>query len=878
MTAPDDATRAQNRAADPSVSTWLAANAGSGKTKVLTDRVARLLLAGVLPQRILCLTYTKAAASEMQNRLFRRLGGWAMLDDRALADSLADLGMAGTVDLSLARTLFARAIETPGGLKIQTIHSFCAGLLRQFPLEAGVSPQFRELDDAEQSTLIEDVLEDLAETHRNTLVNVGRLYSGQSFVDLARDLTGGSGDQASGDAKGARELLGVAPYETTESLFSATLSDDDMRFLASLPSILRQSTKANDLKLADGLERLSVQSGHRALEHLESLFLTGPTATTPFAAKIGAVPTKDFRNGPFAPHAERLNALMLRIETTRDRRLALDCAMKSEALQDFADAFLPAYRAAKSAGGVIDFDDLIKNARDLLTNVDMAWVLFRLDGGIDHILVDEAQDTSPAQWAVIAALAEEVTAGQGARDDVRRTLFVVGDKKQSIYSFQGADARAFDAMENEFSHAMAETDPLHKEALVHSFRSAPAILTVVDAVFTGEAAEGLGDHIEHRAFHDSLPGRVDLWDLVETEEGGDDPDWHDPVDRLSRHSPKVRLAQLIAANVESLLKTGTIQGEDGHARQIRGGDVLILVQRRSALFDAIIRECKSRGLPVAGADRLRINAELAVRDLLALLSFLSLPDDDLALATALRSPVFGWSEAQLYDLAHTRSEGARLWQALRYRAEEFPDTHGKLLELRRLAEFKRPFELLQVILIQMHGRRAFLERLGLEAEDGIDELLNEALAFEATDVPNITTFVAQANAESVSIKRESDTSGDLIRIMTVHGAKGLEAPVVILPDTIRGGNSRSDTFLVSESGTLIWNAAKKDAPPPVLELKDKGDALEREEDNRLLYVAMTRAAQWLIVAGAALERSPRSSWYATVKAGMEKAGAVRVDG
>ena len=178
----DDATRRQIEAADPANSTWLAANAGSGKTHVLTNRVARLLLEGVMPQNILCLTYTKAAASEMQNRLFKRLGRWTMLDNSSLLSELQNLSLEwslSTYDVSRARTLFARAIEAPGGLKIQTIHSFCASILRRFPLEAGVNPQFTELDERAQKILLGEVLESISDqTGHSSFDGIAHYFTG----------------------------------------------------------------------------------------------------------------------------------------------------------------------------------------------------------------------------------------------------------------------------------------------------------------------------------------------------------------------------------------------------------------------------------------------------------------------------------------------------------------------------------------------------------------------------------------------------------------------------------------------------------------------------------------------------------------------------
>ena len=878
MTRLSDASIAQNTAADPNASTWLSANAGSGKTRVLTDRVARLLLHGTDPQSILCLTYTKAAATEMQNRLFKRLGQWSMLDDKALKQGLAELGEDMPANLDDARTLFARAIETPGGLKIQTIHSFCAALLRQFPVEAGVSPQFRELDDIGRIEIFSNVLDTLASNETGSLKSLTKHFTGESLVDLAIDIVGSSENFLPTNAPAPSrqdifDLIGADPSLTFETLVQTTLTDDDWRFLKSLPPILGQSDKVTDTKLGQFIAGLPSSANYRALVALEQKLLTGAKAAAPFSAKTNALPTKAFRTGPFAPHAAHFQSIMEALEANRPARIAFEAAEKTHALHAFAADLIPAFTAEKTARGVLEFDDLITKARDLLTDQGLAWVLYRLDGGIDHILVDEAQDTSPTQWQVIKALSAEITAGEGARTDRPRTIFVVGDKKQSIYSFQGADARRFDTTAEEFSQTLKRGPGLARKQLVYSFRSSPAILRAVDKTF--EATEGsLGDEIEHKAYNADQPGRVDLWDLEPQPDGPEDIEWHDPVDRLSSDSPTVKLAERVAAKIKIITETVSITGENGEIRPATAGDVLILVQGRGPLFDNIISACKTQNLPIAGADRLKVTAELAVRDLLSLLSFLALPEDDLALATALRSPLFGWSEQQLYTLAQPRK--GYLWQALRENKDDYPQDFARLDQLRKDADFKRPFELLETILTRLNGRKALMTRLGPEAEDGINELLNQALTYEQTAVPSLTGFLTRANANDVEIKRQSDTSGGLIRVMTVHGAKGLEAPIVFLPDTMRDDRSFRGTFITDPSDMPLWNVPSELAPEAIASAKQTKSEADAEERQRLLYVAMTRAKNWLIVGGVDKKSGEgENRWHQTVKNGLEAAGATR---
>jgi ATP-dependent helicase/nuclease subunit A len=882
----DDASRAQVRAADPATSTWLSANAGSGKTRVLTDRVARLLLDGVRPERILCLTYTKAAAMEMQNRLFARLGEWAMLKDAALTEALADVGVTGLAPdvLSRARTLFARAIEAPGGLKIQTIHSFCAAVLRRFPLEAGVSPGFTEIDERVQTRLIAELLDRMADDPQaqDALDTVAATLSDDDgLMRLARAVAGAADVLAEPrDWAAICDWVGIAPETDEATVLSVALDGSEADLAAALIGHLDPGTQSQ-AKLVERLRQMpwaAMTLGD--LEELEAACLTMSGAKE---GQPKSIANADVRRAMGPDLVGTYDALAERVSAARALRFALLTARRTHALHRFAAAFLPRYAQAKALRGWLDFDDLIRSTRRLLTSRDMAqWVLFRLDGGIDHILVDESQDTSPEQWQIVATLAEEFATGQGARADVPRTIFVVGDKKQSIYSFQGADPEGFDRMRDHFAARHAEAGlPFQPAELVHSFRSSPVILSLVDCVADRAGAPGVGPGVTHRAFFDAKPGRVDLWPVVEPAATGDAGDiaWDDPQDIVSDDHHSSILANLIAARIAAMLAAGEPIWQKDGARAIRPEDILILVQRRSALFRKIIAALKTAGLPVAGVDRTQIAEPLAVRDLIALMRFLALPEDDLSLACVLRSPIGGWSEDALFRLAHPR-EGRALWRELQNRRGDWPDTVAMLEDLRGQADFLRPYDLLERVLIRHDARLRLIARLGPEAEDGIDAMLSQALAYEAIEVPSLTGFVGWLDSGQVTVKRDLARPNGQIRVMTVHGAKGLEAPVVILPDTAiqqgRGGGPRID-LVTPEGGPLVW-ARSADAPEDVRAALAARAQAEAEERNRLLYVAMTRAESWLIVAAAGKvetkKSDPAESWYATVRDAMQASDAM----
>ncbi len=876
----NEATQRQIDAAHPGRSTWLSANAGSGKTRVLTDRVARLLLDKVDPQHILCLTYTKAAASEMQNRLFRRLGEWAMLPDAALTRQLHELGYAGTIDAAAlrdARRLFACAIETPGGLKIQTIHSFCAGLLRRFPLEAGVSPQFTEMEDRTASRLRAEIVDQIATgPGAPTLRAIARHHGGETLDEITSEIVRQrSLFERPPSAAEIATIFNQPATLSAETIASGVFLGGERALLDRLiPALLASGT--NDSKAGAKLQALGALD-LSALPVLESVFLTGAGAKNPFCAKTGSFPTKACRE-QLAPIIDELDQFMTRVESARSARIALTAMDKARALNDFAAIFLPAYEQAKALRGLLDFDDLILRARQLLTDPAVAaWVLFRLDGGIDHILVDEAQDTSPVQWQVIERLAQEFTSGEGARPDVTRTIFVVGDKKQSIYSFQGADPREFDRMKADFASRLQATgQPLQDMEMEYSFRSSRAILDLVDHCFADSRESGFTPEQGHKAFKSDLPGRVDLWPLIEKPERDENPDWHDPVDVTAPNDPATLLARQVARSIRRMVdEKQPIPGENGAMRPLRPGDVMILVQRRADLFHEIIRECKAQGLPIAGADRLKVGAELAVKDLAALLSFLSTPEDNLSLATALRSPLFGWSEGDLYRLAHDRTQ-KYLWAELRGQLADHPETLAILNDLRSKAEFLRPYDLIERILTRHDGRRKLLARLGPEAEDGIDALLTQAMAYEQRAVDSLTGFLVWMETDNLEIKRQMDSAGDRVRVMTVHGAKGLESPLVILPDTGKRDIRIRNQIAVAD-GTALWRTPAAESPRVIKDANDAARDAERAERERLLYVAMTRAEKWLIVAAAGDLGSSGDAWYDKVRSGLQSAGAQPCD-
>jgi len=881
----------QREASDPALSAWVSANAGSGKTYVLAQRVIRLLLDGTPPSKILCLTFTKAAAANMATSVFDTLAHWTTLDDAELDAAIGTIARQRPQahHRAAARRLFAQALETPGGLKVQTIHAFCTRLLQQFPFEANVPARFTVLDATAESQLIDHLVLDvlLAGAGRpdsaigRALATAVAAATDQSFRDVLseaidkRSTLMGFIDRAGGP-DGAVALLastlGLGPDETTASIEAAIFAEALIAAAhwSAAAAALAAGSKT-DAEQAARFTALATAAGPERFDLYMSIFCTKEGGAR---ARVATNAIRDQRPKLF----ELLIAEQKRVCGLLERRRASLTRDRSAALITIAAAVIDRFRAEKDRRGLLDYDDLIDKTRVLLTRVEAAWVHYKLDLGIDHVLIDEAQDTSPRQWDVIERLVAEFAAGEGAREPVRRSIFAVGDDKQSIFSFQGALPEAFAEKRGSFKRRYDEAGlrflPVE---LKYSFRSSPVVLAAVDLVFRQPAAyQGLTtDQVPtaHLAVR-KAPGLVEVWPLVEPQPRPEIEGWDAPFDTTSETSPRVALARKIARHVASTIARGVTIGDGPKRHAATPGDFLILVRQRGPLFEAVIRALKNAGIAVAGADRMVLTEHIAVMDLLALADALLLPQDDLALATVLKSPLFGLDEEELFGLAFDRR--GTLLAALHAKAATNPTLAEAAARLDRLAAAARretPFGFYAGVLGPERARKRFLARLGIEAADALDEFLNIALDFERRQTPSLQGFVAWLRSANAEVKRDMEISRDEVRVMTVHGAKGLEAPIVILADTttVPAGPPQRQPRLVQlpardappdTPGPLIWAAARKDDVPALAKARDDLLAAAENEHRRLLYVAMTRAADRLIICGATGERGkPERCWY-----------------
>lgn len=885
----------QALAADPGLSAWVSANAGSGKTHVLVNRVLRLLLDGVAPSRMLCITYTKAAAANMANRIFKALSAWATLDEAVLAKELTNLtGRApAAAERAKARRLFAEALETPGGLRIETIHAFCTRVLQAAPFEANVPPRFEVADDLAQAEMLREARRELLAlvaanpggAEAKALDLLAQLAAQDSFETMVQEALRQRAlfSDENGRARDPREMLagisaflGIAPdleADTIRRVFRAELSA--LPGLQTLIEALHAGSATRQTVAANLRTLLAGQDDGDPIAFCRRGFITEAGTIN---ANIRGKGKSEFEGALLAT----LEALAACLMTAADELNAVAIRDRSAALALLVTRMLASYQRQKSLRSLLDYDDLIARTRSLLERVEAAWVLYKLDAGIDHILLDEAQDTGEAQWAILRKLAEEFTAGGDLRAKPR-TIFVVGDEKQSIYGFQGAAPAAFGeerrALEKRIEAAQLDFEAI---SLNTSFRSAPDIMQAVDAVFAlPEHARGLVfDGAARPEMHDtvrrSAPGTVDIWPIAANDTGEPPDAWTTPVDAPERRSGTVKLAERIARTLQRWHRNR----RDDRGNPFSAGDVMILLRQRGALFEAIVKALKDAGVPVTGRDRLTLAEHPAVEDLVVLGRTLLLPDDDLTLATALKTPLIDLNDDDLLHLAPGRAGSLRkALQEGAVREPRYAAAEAKLTEWTREAGRCGPFRFFAGLLGPGGGRNLALARLGAESGDALDAFLNAALDHERRYGPSLAGFLQHVTGSAADVKRDLSASAGEVRVMTVHGSKGLEAKVVILADLgIEPSAKRLPKILAvstpRNSLVPIWPPASAEDTQATAAAKALVVDQMVEEHHRLLYVAMTRAEDRLIVCGTQPKgEAPAGSWYAMIAEGLGQSDA-----
>ena len=879
---------AQLEASDPAVSAFVAASAGSGKTKLLTDRLLRLMLGGAAPEKIQCLTFTKAAAAEMALRLQGVLAEWVRLDDAALDVSLGKLGFAPDAALrDTARNLFARVLDLPGGMRIGTIHAFCQSVLRRFPLEAEISPHFQLVDDRDTTEALEAATEVILPRARRATAGAGAVERLAAVIPAARfaqmiaalhaqrpKLENALALSSERQAELIRRALEVTAHDEA-ALLAVAVSWPAERALRDAAHVLANagSEKVQE-KAGDLLAWLGLDAPDRVAtwEDWRGTFLLDSGKARGMGALINP---KLVTARPDI--AAAMSAEQERIAAIEAARRDLCAAEMSEALLTLAGPVLAEHAGGKARAGLLDYDDLIGRTERLLGHPGAGWVLYKLDGGLDHLLLDEVQDTAPAQWRIAGALTEEFFAGAGARA-TQRTVFAVGDRKQSIYSFQGADPDAFDDWRARLRDRVQRADSAWRDVTLDvSFRSTEPVLGLVDAVFENPAAaDGVlapGELLKHFSDRAGAAGRVELLPLVTGDDDAPMEPWAVSRENRSQVSARQKLAEGLAEWIRREVSGSTMLESAG--RPLTPGDVLVLVRgRRNGFSDLLTRALKGRGVPVGGLDRIVLTEQAAVQDMVALGDALLLPEDNLVLAALLVSPLGGLSHESLETLAVGR--GGSLRQALRARADErtewraAEDFFGALLSR---VDYVSPYVLFTEALGALGGRARLFARLGAEAEEPLVEFLQTALAYTRLHPPSLQGFLHWLRRSGAEVKREQEEAGGAVRIMTVHGAKGLQAPLVILPDTTGLPPADDALFWADEDGialpVFLPNVNFRGAAGETL--RGAAEARRAQEYNRQLYVALTRAQDRLVVAGWQGKRELTDGcWYRLIADGFAR--------
>lgn len=877
------ATAAQQQAADPAKSVWVSANAGTGKTRVLTNRILRLLVGGAKVTDILAVTYTRTAAQEMRNRVFETLAEWAVMTGSELDQAIVETGISRPSEKQRqrARMLFAALLDQPVGLRIETVHAFSQSILRRFPVEAGIQPYFELATEVQSTTLKQDATARLLGSHdslvKEAISAASARYNLDQLLERISDFS---------DYPDNLEALRAAPLAVKKQLFEAfdVSGNPDtarQRILASarpgadraeelrrvIEAIENHGTDSERMKKSPALATFlhcEDEVDEHALHHYASQFLT----------QAGTV-AKTLLTKAVVDHCPRgvevMTAEAERLITIYQHLHGYDTAEMSFHLLVLAETLFRDYQEAKRKAGLMDYDDLIRTTYKLLAaDGGAAWVRYKLDRGINHVLIDEAQDTSPQQWQIMATLAEAFFSGDEEDRDGKppRSLFSVGDYKQSIYSFQGARPELFDRQENDF-RAMAHEvrKPFERIDLDTSFRTVTPVLKLVDAVMqarldTGQPAlPGVGLSADHIAVREGQGGFVEVMDLVSKDDHGNE----------AKHVAARQIVQVLQSWIGRRMLPA-------RGRVMTAGDILILLRDRTpgGLYHVLDRELRRAGLPVAGSDRILLSDDIAVRDLLALGRAVLVPEDDLTLATVLKSPLFGLTEDDLFRLAYDR--GKRTLQArLAAMATDdpiFARAHDRFSTWLELAERRSAHSFFSTVL-SSEIRQNFARRLGNYVGDVLAEFLEISRQYEIAHPSSLLGFIEEVEKAQTQIKREGESRPqDEIRIMTIHSAKGLEAPVVVLPDTLYApSKSAAVTPARGSDGRAMPVIQLAGRCPHPLAAEAAADAKKRNqaEADRLFYVAMTRAEDGLLVAGFESQRRKREgSWYDAVSAAMAR--------
>lgn len=820
----------QQSAADPSQSIWLHASAGTGKTKVLTDRLLRLLLKGTLPNKILCLTFTNAAANEMHERIYQKISNWAVISDAELRSELQDLGYDSFTpgDIKSAKNLLQVYLHKEESLNIHTIHSFCQKVLQKFPIEASVSPNFKVIDEISQPQIISDIKRLLIKDEK--FLREASLILTQMHDSKLNELFA--------------EILGS--QIKFKNFFNAC------KTLIKYQGYLKKTLDIMHINEAEIIEEICKKASEILGSRFEFEELKKMCLTQDGSRKKRLSFQKQDKDTLFAIQDIVFQGL--------DQIKSLKIFHASSSFYSLAKMLIEQYDQYKKQMGVLDYDDLIYYTQNLFLNSEFKdWILYKLDGGIEHILVDEAQDTNLYQWHLIMALISDFIAGD-TDDEREKSIFVVGDEKQSIYSFQGARYEYFAQVKQKIMQALSSAKKKNQMLnLKTSYRSSYIILETVNKIFRHVRSIDAQlfdiDNFDLDCHHQFYGGEVELWNayLPDTQE---ELFWPVFSEEQEKRDPKNKLAKDIAKHIAELVESKRVLFSTG--KQVCFGDFMILLRQRGELAQEIVSELKKLQIPVSGLDKILLMDDLSVQDLLSAAKFSLFPDDELNLACLLRSPLFGLSEEELHKVTYGRNKKLYL-----HLESHYPKIQEKLDKIINLAHSINIADFFHILVYGYNNLENFISHNGYGAADSIGHLIGLAVKFEQESSSSLQDFISWCNSYEIEISKDP-TSQNVVKIMTVHGAKGLQAPIVILPDTTSVPRTDHKFFWDQNDypffaiNSSIHNSFYKD-------LKQISSGLAYKEYLRLLYVAVTRAQEQLVVCGYSTNsKTDPEGWHSIV--------------
>ncbi len=847
-------------------SSWISANAGSGKTYNLVSRVIKLLILGTSPEKILCITFTNSAADEMRIRLFDRLGEWVMMPEAELLLQIERLLNVKFTDqkkkryfLVKARQLFAEVLESLSSLRISTIHSFCETVLRHFSLETGVPFDFKIIDEVEQREILEEILSDFSRKRNNNFLKLNALikpHSENVLTDLALDIINNKNRITNDDFDQYFTNVDITFGKVSHLQDSSQKLRDNIssKLLYSLMDALFSGGKEsqNYGKIIRGCLNGKENEFFRSLERV---FLTKEKQLR----DPRRFPEKKIKR-KFPDLVKHFQIIGEHILLIREEAQIHDLLIKTKEIKKFGGILTHEYEKKKFDSNGLDYNDLLEKAYGLISKDGMlSWVKFKIDGKIGHVLVDESQDLSPIQWDIINEITGEFFHDQSIANS-SKSIFIVGDDKQSIYSFQGASPQTFNKIKSFYSTKLKEVgSTLELYELNQSYRSSSVILNFVNEVFCDPTILGVKQFPNHQV-KKKLPGRVEIWNNLEKQKKPEEFQfWWEGFFNEKKLENQESFAKKVAKEVSFIIDTRCVPKEHLDKlvyRRVEPRDILILFRSRSPLFYSLILELKRLDLPVMGADRFRLSDDIAVKDLISILKFLDNPLDDLSLAEALKSPIFNIDENTLFQLAYNRPHS--LWENL---LKIMPDHNATktIQNLLKLVDYLTVYQLIELIFVEYQGVEKFANRLGEEVYEVLEEFLSHTLEYEKSCIASLSSFIDWFSRNDLEIKRQTIRESNYIKVMTVHMAKGQESPIVILPDSMRHSLNILGSKIIRTRNSFFYKQDKIERPKVISEIEKERKEEEKLEENRLLYVALTRSKYWLIICGEG--RVPSDSWY-----------------